>query len=81
MSKPQYLGSKQLNALLPTETAQRYKVVGLEKQLSSRIITKHGEVNFKTISVERAAQLVKQGFPHIEEIKTKEKSKDESTGN
>jgi hypothetical protein len=81
MSKPKYLGSKQFNSLLPSETAQRYRVVGLEKQLSSRIITKHGEVNFKTMSLSRAAQLVKQGYPHIEEITKQENYQDESTGN
>lgn len=77
MSSPKYYGSKEFNKLLPLETAQRYKVVKLEKQNSEKLNTKYGIIDFKTLSVSRAAQLVKHGCPWIEEIKTKTKNESE----
>ncbi len=53
---------------LPTETAKLYKIKDVAEGSSSRkVYPKHGEVNFRTMSVARAAQLVKNGFACLEE--------------
>jgi len=67
------------NKVLPAATADQYKIKGLEKQQSTKIVFhKHGTVDFKTLSLERAAQLVKQGAPFIEK-KAKNEGGDKSS--
>jgi hypothetical protein len=60
--------SLNLNRVLPAETAAKYTVTPSENQKSTRVVYHlYGEVDFRTMSVHRAAQLVKMGAPFIKE--------------
>ena len=63
----------EFNKALPTETAKRFKVVGLKKRATLSIyFAKWGQVNFPKLSVKRAEQLIKQDFPYLKPVeKTK----------
>lgn len=65
MSKETYISAKDLNKVLPEATAAEFEVVGLEKRTSTKVMSIHGEVDFTTLSVHRARQLVKNKFPHL----------------
>jgi hypothetical protein len=55
-----------LNKALPAETAEQFKVVGLETRQSTKVVSpKYGEVDFKTLSIKTAESLIKKGFPFI----------------
>lgn len=73
MAKSTY-SAKDLNSLLPADTKELFQIVKLEKESSSRIVFhKFGEVDFKTLSIPSAEQLVKQGAEWIERVKSKAK--------
>ena len=56
-----------LNKVLPAETAEQYKVVGLETRQSTKVVfAKFGEVDFKTLSIKSAEALIKKGAKFIE---------------
>lgn len=60
--------SLNLNRVLPAATAAKYTVTPSDNQKSTRVVFHlYGEVDFKTLSVHRAAQLVKMGAPFIKE--------------
>jgi len=67
MKKNGYLGSGDLNKLLPKETAELFKIVNLEKR-TSPIINFHkiGRVDFRTLTINQAASLVSKGATFIE---------------
>ncbi len=55
-----------LNKVLPAETAEKFKVEGLETRQSTKVVfPKYGEVDFKTLSIKTAEALIKKGFPFI----------------
>ena len=64
-AKKKYVSLKEANAALPSEVAEKFEITNWSnKRTSTKVFyPKFGEVNFKTISVNRAAQLVKLNFP------------------
>ena len=76
MSEAKYLSVKDLNKVLPEATAAEFEVVNLEKRTSTKIMTIHGEVDFTTLTVQRARQLVNRKVPFL---KVKETSKTSTT--
>lgn len=75
MSATDYISLVEFNKSLPTETAEKFKVIGLDKQTSKRIVfAKFGTVDFTTLTVDIATILVKKGFPYLE-VKPAKKSK------
>jgi hypothetical protein len=76
MNKAEYISLVEFNKALPTETAEKFKVVGLDKQTTKRIhFAKFGSIDFTTLTVESATVLVKKGFPYLE-VKPTKKSKE-----
>ncbi len=66
MSDKRFLTNTDFNKALPAEVSALFKVVGLKKKSSTNIhFTKYGDVNFKTISIAKAKQLVKLKFPYL----------------
>lgn len=56
-----------LNKLLPKETAELYQIVNIGKRSSTAIYhPKYGSVDFKTLSVAKAQNLMKLKAPFIE---------------
>lgn len=76
MSENQKLDSKALNALLPKETAEQFKVVNFKSNSSKIVTAKFGEVDFKTLSMKRAQALIDKGAPFlaVKQQKGKEKN-------
>lgn len=75
MDKGKHMSTSDLNKVLPKATAEQYKLVNLGKRTSTRIFNaKHGVVDFKSLSVARAQQLVDAGAPFIELKKTPKSS-------
>lgn len=67
-----YITNSQINKALPAETGKVFRVVGLSKRTSTRIVfAAFGEVNFGTLSLKYAIRLEKMGFPYLERIPTK----------
>ena len=65
-----HFSASDLNKSLPKATAEQYKIVNLQKRTSTKFFhAKYGVVNIKTLSVDRAAQLVKAGANFIEKKK------------
>lgn len=68
MAKKKKSEGLDLNSVLPAETAEKYTVIPSKDQKSTRVVFHlYGEVDFRKLSVHRAAQLVKQGAPFIKE--------------
>lgn len=67
--KAKFLSASDLNKVLPTAVAERFQINSkIDKIASTRsVFAKHGTVDFKTLSLARAEQLVKQQAPWIEE--------------
>lgn len=64
-----------LNKALPAETAEQFKVVGLENRQSTKVVfPTFGEVDFKSLSIKTAEALIKKGAKFIEK-KAKNESK------
>ena len=75
MSKKGYYSASDLNKLLPAETALKFKIVNTQKRTSTVMVHAiFGRVDFKTLSIARATQLLKQKAPFIEEKKKREGS-------
>jgi hypothetical protein len=67
-----YLTLEELNAALPKSTAQKFKVVNMEKRTSTKIFSAiYGEIDFKTLTVAQAGMLVKKGANFLQEIVSK----------
>lgn len=67
MSKATYLGSKELNALLPKDTAERFRIVKIEKLSSPRVVfPQYGEIDFRTLTVTKAQSLIEKKCNFIE---------------
>lgn len=76
MSELKKLDSKALNALLPKETAERFKVVNYQSNSSKVIMHKFGEVDFSTLTVKRAEALLAKGAPFLAAKTPKSKGND-----
>lgn len=59
------LNKKELDSWLPEKVAERFSVEGVVKGSSKKMYPKFGIVDFKTISLARAEQLVKMEFPYL----------------
>lgn len=70
-----------LNKELPAATAEKFEVVGTEKQQSTRIyFPKYGVIDFKTLSVKRAEFLVNAGAPFLKAKKQKDAAGSDKSG-
>jgi hypothetical protein len=59
-----------LNKALPAETAAEYKISGLEKNQSTKILfPKYGVVDFSKLTLKKAEHLLKVGAPFISKKK------------
>jgi len=68
------------NKVLPKETAELYKIKGLEKNQSTRIVfDKIGLVDFATLKVEDAKNLIKKGATFIVEKPAKHEGSDKKS--
>lgn len=68
-----------LNKTLPAETAAEYKITGLDKNQSTKIFfPKYGVIDFKTLSLKKAAHLVKVEAPFISKKKKNDGAASES---
>mgnify|MGYP000675213569 CR=1 FL=1 len=76
MEKGKYISISELNKALPKATAEKYQLVNLGKRTSTRIFHPvHGVIDFKTLSIDRAKQLVKANAPFIQAIVAKKSGK------
>lgn len=67
MAKSTYLGSKELNSLLPKDTAELFQVVKLDKLSSPKVVfPKHGEIDFRTLTPTRAQSLIEKKCDFLE---------------
>lgn len=65
--KAKYLTNSDMTAMLPKATAEKYKVVNLNKRTTGAFVhAKYGAINFKTLSLAKASQLLKLKFPYLE---------------
>jgi hypothetical protein len=71
---PQYLTLAELNEALPKSTAAKYRIVNMEKRTSLKFFSaKHGEIDLRTLTVQKAEQLVKNKASFIEVVEKKSK--------
>lgn len=67
MSKQnKHLSVADLNKVLPAETAEKFSIVNPGKRTSTKFICEFGLIDLKTLTVQRAEQLVKLKAPFIE---------------
>jgi hypothetical protein len=69
------------NKVIPKETAERFKIVGLKDNQSTRIVFhKIGTVDFTTLTIADAEVLIKKGATFIQEKKAKNGSGADQAG-
>lgn len=70
MEKSKHYTATDLNKVLPKETAEKYKLVNIGKRSTKRTYyPQFGVIDFSTLSLAKAKDLVKRKAPFIEEIK------------
>lgn len=77
-----YISVAELNNALPTAVSEKYVInekIG-NRSSTVTVFNKYGKVDFKNLSLARAAQLVGQGAPFISEKPQKSAKIDESKG-
>ena len=71
--------SAQMTAQLPKEVKECFKVVGLNRKSSTRILfPKYGIVDFKRLTLKKANHLHKMKFPYLEAVKSVKPEKQKS---
>lgn len=74
MATEKYLTLAELNAALPKSTAEKFKIVNMNKRTSTRFLhAKYGNIDLKTLKLEQAESLVKKGADFIERVAKKSK--------
>jgi hypothetical protein len=72
-----YKTNSDFNKALPAETAKLFKVVGMKKRTSLKLVwPKWGVVDFQNLSVARATQLVNMKFPFLSPLQPPKKTTD-----
>lgn len=77
-----YLTNSDFNKALPKDTAEKFKVIGMNKRTSLRMnFAVFGTIDFRTLTLKQAEQLLNKKFPRLERVsKTKKSEKaDEQT--
>jgi len=76
MNEEKYITPAEANKVMPAATQEKYRVTkewGNNRTSTRVVFPKFGDVNLKTLSVSKADQLVKMGFPYLA-VKTKKES-------
>lgn len=75
-STQKYVTKSAAEKVMSKDVLEAFKLVNWPKKRTSTKIfhSKFGEIDFKTMSLTRAKQLVKLGFPYLEENKSNSSS-------